>query len=170
MVDYSWPAPASRRLIGKRISRLDGPAKVTGAAKYTYDVHRPGMLYAKVLRCSHAHARVAKLDLSQVETMPGVKAVVVIQGEGSEIQWALDEVAAVAATSEELAGDAVRAAAAAVRYEVLPHFVDDYALDRAPATKPGESESVGDADGELARSAVKLRRRYGLPPLAPHVL
>jgi len=170
VVDYSWPEAASRRLIGKRIARLDGPAKVTGAAKYTYDVHRPGMLYAKVLRCPHAHARVVELDLSHVEKMPGVKAVVVIQGEGSEIQWALDEVAAVAAASEEQAADAVRAAAAAVRYEVLPHFVDDYRLDQAPATKPGESQSVGDADGELARSAVRLRRRYGLPRVAHNCL
>jgi xanthine dehydrogenase YagR molybdenum-binding subunit len=170
VVDYSWPDPASRRLIGKRISRLDGPAKVTGAAKYTYDVHRPGMLYAKVLRCPHAHARVAKLDLAQVEKMPGVKAVLVIQGEGSEIQWALDEVAAVAATSEEQATDAVRAAAAAVRYEVLPHFVDDYHLEKAPVTKPGESESVGDAGEALARSPVKLRRRYGLPRVAHNCL
>ena len=170
MVDYSWPEVGSRRLIGKRITRLDGPAKVTGAAKYTYDVHRPGMLYAKVLRCPHAHARVAALDLSQVERMPGVKAVVVIQGEGSEIQWALDEVAAVAAVSEEQAADAVRAAAAAVRYEVLPHFVDDYQLDQAPSTKPGESQSVGDVAGELARSAVRLRRRYGLPRVAHNCL
>jgi xanthine dehydrogenase YagR molybdenum-binding subunit len=169
-VDYRWPDPASRRLIGKRISRLDGPAKVTGAAQYTYDVHRPGMLYAKVLRCPHAHARIAKLDLAQVEKMPGVKAVLVIQGEGSEIQWALDEVAAVAATSEELAADAVRAAAAAVLYEVLPHFVDDYDLEKAPGTKPGESESVGDADEALARSPVKLRHRYGLPRVAHNCL
>ncbi len=170
MADYSWPEPASRRLIGKRIPRLDGPAKVTGTARYTYDVHRPGMLYAKVLRCPHAHARVVKLDLAHVERMPGVKAVVVIHEEGSEIKWALDEVAAIAATSEELAADAVRAAAAAVRYEVLPHFVDDYQLERAPGTRPGESESVGDAEGELAHSAVRLRRRYGLPRVSHNCL
>jgi xanthine dehydrogenase YagR molybdenum-binding subunit len=169
-VDYSWPAAASRRLIGKRISRLDGPAKVTGTAKYTYDVHRPGMLYAKVLRCPHAHARVAALDLSQVEKMPGVRAVVVIQGEGSELQWALDEVAAIAATSEELADDAVRAAAAAVRYEMLPHFVEGYRIDQAPKTRPGESESVGDADGEMSRAAVKVKGRYGLPLVAHNCL
>jgi xanthine dehydrogenase YagR molybdenum-binding subunit len=168
--DYGWPEASSRRLIGKRIPRLDGPAKVTGAARYTYDVHRPGMLYAKVLRCPHAHARLVKLDLSQVETMPGVKAVEIVQGEGSEIQWALDEVAAIAATSEELAADAVRAAAAIARWEVLPHFVDDYHLEQAPATKAGASESVGDAEGEMARSAVRLRRRYGLPRVAHNCL
>ncbi len=170
MPEYGWPDAANRRLIGKRIPRLDGPAKVSGAAKYTYDVHRPGMLYAKVLRCPHAHAKIVKLDLSQVERMPGVKAVLVIQGEGSEIQWALDEVAAVAAASEEQAADAVRAAAAGVRYEVLPHFVDDFQLEKAPATRPGESESVGDAAAEMARSAVRLRRRYGLPRVAHNCL
>jgi xanthine dehydrogenase YagR molybdenum-binding subunit len=170
MADYSWPEAADRRLIGRAISRLDGPAKVTGSAKYTYDVHRPGMLYAKVLRCPHAHARVARLDLSQVEKMPGVRAVLVMQGEGSEIKWALDEVAAVAATSEELADDAVRAAAAAVRYEVLPHHVDDLHLEKAPKTRPGEAETVGDPDGELARSAVRMRGRYGLPLVAHNCL
>ena len=46
MADYSWPKPDDRVLIGKRISRLDGPLKVSGAAKYSYDVHRPGMLAA----------------------------------------------------------------------------------------------------------------------------
>lgn len=170
MADYNWPAAADRRLIGKRISRLDGPAKVTGAAKYTYDVHRPGMLYAKVLRCPHAHAKVTALDLSHVEKMPGVKAVVVLRGPGSELQWALDDVAALAATSEELADDALRAAAAAVRYEVLPHFVDGYRIDQAPKTKPGEAEDVGDAEGELARSAVRVKGRYGLPLVAHNCL
>jgi xanthine dehydrogenase YagR molybdenum-binding subunit len=168
--DYGWPEPSTRRLIGKRIPRLDGPAKVTGAAKYTYDVHRPGLLYAKVLRCPHAHARLAKLDLSRVEKMPGVKAVEVIQGEGSEIQWALDEVVAVAAVTEEQATDAVRAAATAARWEVLPHFVDDYQIEHAPATRPGESQSVGDAAGAMARSAVRLKRRYGLPRVAHNCL
>jgi CO/xanthine dehydrogenase Mo-binding subunit len=58
MADYSWPAQSTRRLLGKRVPRLDGPAKVTGSARYTYDVHRPGMLYAKVLRCPHARAKI----------------------------------------------------------------------------------------------------------------
>ena len=44
---YGWPAADQRTLIGKRISRVDGPEKVSGRAKYTYDVHRPGMLLAK---------------------------------------------------------------------------------------------------------------------------
>src|SRR4029077_10374457 len=124
---YAWPDAKDRRLIGRRISRLDGPAKVTGTAKYTYDIQRPGMLYAKQLYSPHAHARITRLDVSKAEALPGVKAVHVIQGEGSEVQWALDEIVAVAAVSEEIAQDAVRAII--VEYEVLPHHVDDRKLD-----------------------------------------
>ncbi len=57
---YGWPAADQRTLIGKRISRVDGPEKVSGRAKYTYDVHRPGMLYGKVVRSPHAHAKSRK--------------------------------------------------------------------------------------------------------------
>ena len=42
---YDWPAANERTLIGKRVSRVDGPLKSSGRAKYTYDIHRPGMLY-----------------------------------------------------------------------------------------------------------------------------
>ncbi|HVT58724.1 MAG TPA: xanthine dehydrogenase family protein molybdopterin-binding subunit [Thermoanaerobaculia bacterium] len=164
----TWPDAASRRLIGKRISRLDGPAKATGAAKYTYDVHRPGMLYGKVLRCPHAHARVKKLDLSRTEKAPGVKAVLVLHGEGSEIQWALDEVAAVAATSEQMAADALRAAV--VEYELLPHFVSEEVLENAPKTKPGEEQLVGDPEKAMAGAAVRVKGHYGLPVVAHNCL
>lgn len=168
MVDYSWPNAAARRLIGKRVSRLDGPAKVTGAARYTSDIIRPGMLYAKVVRCPHAHARITRLDTSAAEGMPGVKAVRVVQGEGSEIQWALDEVALVAATSEDLAEDAARAVV--VEYEVLPHHVDDEHFDTAPNTRPGQEEVIGDPDKAMAGAAVRSRGRYGLPVIAHNCL
>jgi xanthine dehydrogenase YagR molybdenum-binding subunit len=129
MPEYKWPAPEDRDLIGKRTSRLDGPAKVTGAAKYSYDVKRPGMLYARELRSPYAHAKITKLDTAAAAQMPGVKAIRVIQPVGTEIQWALDEIAVVAATSEQAAEDAVRAIQ--IEYEVLPHFVTAEQLDKA---------------------------------------
>jgi CO/xanthine dehydrogenase Mo-binding subunit len=55
---------------------LDGPDKVTGAARYTFDVSLPGMLHAKVLRSPHAHARIRSIDPRRAETLPGVVAVV----------------------------------------------------------------------------------------------
>jgi len=121
---YGWPAPEQRSLIGKRISRVDGPEKASGRAKYTYDVHRPGMLYGKVVRCPHAHAKVTSVDISAAEKMPGVKGVFIIQDKGSEIHWAGDDVVVVAAVDEPIAADAARTVK--VEYEVLPHFVDDF--------------------------------------------
>ncbi|MBZ5522760.1 MAG: xanthine dehydrogenase family protein molybdopterin-binding subunit [Acidobacteriia bacterium] len=122
--NYSWPAAEKRSLIGKRISRVDGPEKVSGRAKYTYDLHPPGMLYGKVIRCPYAHAKVVSIDTSAAEKMPGVKAVHIVQGPGSEIHWAGDDIVVVAAVDELTASDAARAVK--VEYEKLPHFVNDF--------------------------------------------
>ena len=123
MPDYAWPDAGHRTLIGKRISRVDSPAKVSGQAKYTYDVHRPGMLYGKVLRSPYAHAKLVSVDTSVAEKMPGVKAVHVVQEPGSTIHWEGDEIVAVAALDESTAEDAVRAIK--VEYQQLPYLVTD---------------------------------------------
>ncbi|HEX5133754.1 MAG TPA: xanthine dehydrogenase family protein molybdopterin-binding subunit, partial [Thermoanaerobaculia bacterium] len=75
MAEYAWPPAEKRKLIGKRISRVDGPQKVTGRAKYTYDVRRPGMLFGKIVRCPHAHARVKTIDTTAAEKLAGVRAI-----------------------------------------------------------------------------------------------
>jgi xanthine dehydrogenase YagR molybdenum-binding subunit len=168
MTDPSWPAADACKLIGQRVSRLDGPAKVTGAAKYTYDIHPPGMLWAKVLRCPHAHARITRLDVSAARAMPGVKAVRVIQDVGQEVQWALDEIAVVAAASEAQAADAVRAIA--VEYEVLPHFVSEEKLAGAPKVVDEPEETAGDPDAAMAAAAVKIQGTYGMPVVAHNCL
>jgi len=168
VADPSWPDEKSRKLIGQRISRLDGPAKVTGRAQYTYDLQLPGMLYGQILRCPHAHARVKAVDVSAAKAMPGVKAVRVIQGPGTEIQWALDEVVAVAATTEAIAGDALRAIK--VEYEVLPHFVVEEKLADAPKVEPGEEVSEGDAAAALEAAEVRVKGSYGMPLVAHNCL
>jgi xanthine dehydrogenase YagR molybdenum-binding subunit len=137
MPDYKWPDAEHRTLIGKRVSRVDAPFKVSGRAKYTYDVNRPGMLFGKMVRSPYAHAKVVSVDTSAAEKMPGVKAVKVIQGPGSNIHWAGDEVAAVAAVDEGTAADAARAVK--VQYQKLDHLVTDH----EPPT------GVGDAPGPL---------------------
>src|SRR5437016_9378926 len=109
MPDYSWPDAGHRTLIGKRISRVDSPVKVSGQAKYTYDVKRPGMLFGKILRCPYAHAKIVSIDTTAAEKIPGVKAVHIIQSAGSTIHWAGDEVVAIAAVDESIAEDAARA-------------------------------------------------------------
>ena len=74
MPDYNWPDAEHRNLIGKRISRVDSPIKVSGRAKYTYDYHGANMLFGKVLRSPYAKAKIISIDASAAEKLPGVKA------------------------------------------------------------------------------------------------
>ena len=159
---YGWPAADQRTLIGKRISRVDGPEKVSGRAKYTYDVHRPGMLYGKVVRSPHAHAKVVSVDTSAAEKMPGVKGVYIIQDKGSEIHWAGDDIVVVAAIDEPTAADAARAIK--VEYQPLPFFVDDFSEPKniAESTGPLTQRDIGqmlndDAPDEQVIAAVNKR-------------
>jgi xanthine dehydrogenase YagR molybdenum-binding subunit len=159
---YGWPAADQRTLIGKRISRVDGPEKVSGRAKYTYDVHRPGMLYGKVVRSPHAHAKVVSIDTSAAEKMPGVKGVYIIQDKGSEIHWAGDDIVVVAAVDEPTAADAARAIK--VEYEPLPFFVDDFSEPKnvAESTGPLTQRDIGqmlndDAPDDQVIAAVQKR-------------
>ena len=146
MPDYSWPAEGKRNLIGKRVSRVDSPAKVSGQAKYTYDVKRPEMLFGTILRCPYAHAKVVSIDTSAAEKMLGVKAVHIIQGQNSNIHWAGDDLVAVAAVDESTAEDAVRAIK--VEYERLPHLVSDAEPPKGAAEEQGPL-SMDDIDDML---------------------
>ena len=135
MADYKWPDAQHRTLIGTRQTRVDGPVKVSGRAKYTYDQNPKGLLAGAILRCPHAHAKVVSVDTSAAEKMPGVKAVQILQGPGKEIHWAGDEIVALAAINEGIAEDALRAIK--VQYDVLPHFVDDTTEPKDAAEETG---------------------------------
>jgi xanthine dehydrogenase YagR molybdenum-binding subunit len=141
MPDYAWPDAEHRTLLGKRVQRVDSPAKVSGRAKYTYDVHRPGMLYGKVIRCPYAHAKIVAIDTSAAEKMAGVKAVHIVQQPGAVIHWAGDDVLAIAAIDELTAEDAARAVK--VAYQQLPHLVSDA---EPPAGAAGPAGPMGQND------------------------
>jgi xanthine dehydrogenase YagR molybdenum-binding subunit len=132
-----WGPNDKHTLLNHRLTRVDGPLKVAGAAHYTYDQRLPGMLYGRILRCPHAHARVTKLDTAAALKIPGVKAIV--PAPLTEVRFAGGPVAAVAATTPEIAGDALRAIK--VTYEVLPHVVHAEAAARPDAPKVVEEES-----------------------------
>ena len=134
--------------VGTRPVRPDGVPKVTGAAKFGADYHLPGMLYGKVLRSPHAHARVRSIDTSRAAALPGVKAVMTgadlpehpFQYVGPErlavnfwhvtrnimarekVLYEGHAVAAVAAISASIANRAL--ALIDVDYELLPHVID----------------------------------------------
>src|ERR1039458_6263958 len=140
---YNWPAAGERSLIGKRINRVDGPAKASGGAKYTYDVNMPGLLISKIYRSPYAHAKITAIDTSAAEKVPGVKSVKVVLGVGQETNWVGDEIIALAAVNEDVANDAL--AKIKVDFEELPHLVLEEDLDVAGefAEKAG-SKTAGD--------------------------
>jgi xanthine dehydrogenase YagR molybdenum-binding subunit len=164
MPDYAWPDAEHRTLIGKRTTRVDSPVKVSGQAKYTCDVHRPGMLYGKVLRCPYAHAKVVSIDTSAAEKIPGVKAVHIVQGPGANIHWAGDEIVAVAAVDEGAAEDAIRSIK--VKYQQLPHLVSDAEPPAGSAQEqsPLSMDDMGDMlDNQVpSRQMVSQIQEYGL--------
>ena len=63
------------RVIGTTPIRHDGYEKVTGKAKYGADIDLPGMLYGKILRSPHAHAKIVSINTKKAESIPGVKAI-----------------------------------------------------------------------------------------------
>jgi xanthine dehydrogenase YagR molybdenum-binding subunit len=164
MPDYKWPDADHRTLIGKRTTRVDSPAKVSGRAKYTYDVKRPGMLFGKMVRSPYAHCKVVSIDTSAAEKMPGVKAVHIVQGPGAQIHWAGDEVVGIAAVDERTAEDAARAVV--VKYEKLPHLVNDAEPPKGAAEEQGPL-SVDDLEDMFdnqvpEREMIKQIQQYGI--------
>ncbi|HKS40290.1 MAG TPA: xanthine dehydrogenase family protein molybdopterin-binding subunit [Blastocatellia bacterium] len=161
MAEYKWPEADKRTLIGKRISRVDGPHKVSGRAKYSYDINRPGMLFGKIVRCPHAHAKIVSIDTSAAEKMPGVKAVHIMQDVGAELFWAGASVVALAAVDEPTAEDAMHAIK--VKYEVLPHHVTYEDLKAAAGyTKPANENTQGEPDKAFAEADTIIEDVYGM--------
>ncbi len=70
--------PKDFRIVGKRIKRVDTPAKTNGTAEFGIDVKLPGMVYATVQQCPVIGGKVKSFDAAQAKGMPGVLAVVQI--------------------------------------------------------------------------------------------
>src|SRR6266850_4641361 len=146
------PDNGSLNVVGHATPRIDGEQRVSGKATYTADVKLPGMLYARVLRSPHPHARIKGIDVSKARALPGVKAIIThetcraVWGAGSiaggqqyndemkritrqrryafnnPVRFAGEPVAAVAAVDRHLAEEALQLIA--VDYEILPHVLD----------------------------------------------
>jgi xanthine dehydrogenase YagR molybdenum-binding subunit len=179
MAEYSWPAKDKATAIGKRVKRLDGMAKATGAAKYTYDVNLKNMLIAKGLGCPHGHCRIKSIDIADAEKVPGVAKALPLKKSGDEVEFQGDLLAVVAADSEGAAREGV--AAIKVEYEVLPVFVQDSNLEAARAAgraaagggrvqleampKEGENQAefaTKEVDRLLKESAHTVEGTYGI--------
>ena len=112
-----------------------------------------------MLYSPHAHAKVKSIDTSAAEKMPGVKAVIAIAKAGTTLRYHGDDIAAVAAETEEQARDAVRAIK--VEYEVLPHVATEAQAmaDGAPEVFKGGNVRKGRAH----RPRASPRRRWPRP-------
>jgi xanthine dehydrogenase YagR molybdenum-binding subunit len=174
----TWPK--ERRVIGTEVTRLDGPDKATGRAKYSYDINRPGMLHAGILRSPYAHAKVKTLDTSAAEKMPGVKAVHVIAGPGKELFYAGDEIVGLAADTEEHAHDGLRAIK--IEFEVLDHIVTEKEALKEPNRKtvpggnqpnnvaPSRDSAAGNVAEAFQRADFVHEGQYGVPTISHQCL
>jgi len=160
--NYHYPPMDQRKVIGTRQSRIDGMQKATGAAKYNSDVKPKDMLFAVLVTSPYAHARVKSVDTSAAANLQGVTAVRTMTDPGKEVQWQGQEVAIIAAVTEEIARDAARLVK--VDYEVLPHLVREDDLDKAGANAKAAGEQVtGDPDQAFKDAEVVSEGEYGIP-------
>jgi CO/xanthine dehydrogenase Mo-binding subunit len=144
-------------VIGKRVPRIDGLVKVTGAAEYAADYELPGMLWCKMVRAPYAHARILNIDANAAQRLSGVKGVITamdFQGwrwgwmsktrdeallAEDKVRYLAEAVAAVVAVDEDTAEEA--ADLIKVEYEELPGVFDhktpcpSKSLCRSPATQ-----------------------------------
>src|SRR5215510_8372033 len=151
------------KTVGHATPRIDAGERVTGKATYTNDVRLPGMLYARILRSPHPHARIRRIEVSKALALPGVKAVLthenceVVWGAGgisggqqynddikkitkhrryvfnNPVRFVGDPVAAVAAVNRHVAEDALRLIQ--VDYEVLSFVLEPAEALKAEAVK-----------------------------------
>ena len=153
----AWPE--NPRLISTNIPRIDGLLKASGRAKYPSDQRPEGTLFGVMLYSPHAHARIKSVDVSDAKKLPGVKAIVIIGatdegdketfgGKGRVVRYHGDDIAAVAATTEEQARDAVRAIK--VDYEILPHVATE-----EQAIAPNAPKVVGRGNTQKGQEQVK---------------
>lgn len=135
-------------LIGKRIAKMDAPEKASGKTRYIHDIDLPGQLYGKILRSTRVHALIKRIDTSKARALPGVHVVITAADvpdqrpigvakdhlplKTDRVRSQRDEIAAVAAVSEEVAERALRLIE--VEYEDLPVVSDAQAALEPGAT------------------------------------
>ena len=164
----------SQSTLGQPIAQVNARSKVLGKALYAGDIQLPGMLHGKVLRSPHPHARIVRIDTRAARALPGVKAVVTgddapgtpwgvhhkerfILAKG-RVRFAGEEVAAVAAETEDIARDALDLIE--VEYEECPALLDpeQASQQQGPAVHEGRHIAheirfdIGEVDAVMARA------------------
>ncbi len=158
-----WGAGAKLTVVGTDVVRVDAAMKASGRAKYTYDINLRDMLCALVLHAPYGAAQIKKLDTSKAEKMPGVKGVLPFKKAGDPIRYHGDEVAAVAAETEDQAEDALHAIEVEYDRKPVVTTIATAMAAGAPQVFPGREnvrpgrggQPRGDAEGAI-KSADKV--------------
>jgi CO/xanthine dehydrogenase Mo-binding subunit len=157
------------KVVGTRPIRHDGTDKVTGRAKYGADYEASGMLFAKVLRSPHPHARIKSIDTSKAEALDGVRAVITgkdmpLDNAATNKVMAIKKVlykghpvAAVAAINAHIAENAL--GLIKVEYEVLPAATEVRAAMRDDAALLHEDQTT-DEMGEKTDKHSNIAAHY----------
>jgi len=156
-----WPA-GPLETVGRPATRLSGPERARGEARYIADLRLPGLLQAAVLRNPHARARVTRLDLAPALAAPGVRAAI---GPADapcltlEPEYEGAAVAAVAADTAEQARAALKLIE--VEWEPLEPLLDpDEAIARGSLTTDPRRTERGDVERGLAEADVVIEAEY----------
>jgi 4-hydroxybenzoyl-CoA reductase alpha subunit len=151
------PVREARNVVGTPFRRVDGRAKVTGATRFADDLDFPRMCYMRLVRSTVPHGRIARIDLSAAEAVPGVLGFLtgkdlpepfgilpVSQDEHTlapdKVRFVGDPVVAVAAATEDAAWEA--ALAVRIEYEALETVAS---IEEAIATQEPRIHDYGDA-------------------------
>lgn len=163
----AWKPLGEMQVLSQRQPRVEAPLKVSGQAKYTCDIQLEGLLYGALLTCPHPAALVLRIDEGEVRKLPGVKAVLTDVHPTGTARYAGEYVAAVAATSPQLARDALELFE--VEYEVRSFAVDlDAAMEegaprvfseRSNITDP-QTEGEGDVEAGFAAAEVIVEAEF----------
>jgi xanthine dehydrogenase YagR molybdenum-binding subunit len=171
----AWPE--QRTQIGAHAKRIDAPAKVTGAAKYSSDVQPQGWLYGMILRSRWPKARIARINLDKARQIPGIRAAVLVREGERTVRYYGEELAAVAGTSKQACLDALRVIE--VEAKPLPFVVreEDAKDESSPRvwenapnlSKPRVTER-GEPDKAFGECAVVVEGFYTTPVQLHHSL
>ena len=125
-----WDANTKFRHVGTDQDRVDGLAKASGRAKYSYDITFPGLQQAMILRSKIARGVLTGLDYDVASKMPGISAVVPLKDVGGKIRFVGDALVAVAGITLHAVRDAIEAIV--VKTEAAEHNVDYIVAENAP--------------------------------------
>jgi xanthine dehydrogenase YagR molybdenum-binding subunit len=156
-----WP-PGPQEIVGRPATRVTGPLRARGEARYTADLRLPGMLHTAVLRSPHAYARVKKIDFERALAAPGVRAAI---GPGDAHMLAAEPgfqgeaVAAVAADTYVQARAALELVD--VEWDVREPLIDpDEAVRRGQLVGEASRYERGDVDRALAEADFVVEAEY----------